>query len=485
MDIVDVGQHRPDPCDVLVLVAGKQWRDRPDLRHWDQTSGGWLGRLLDSQQISTSLFATSLHHFPPQLPCNALLIAGIDTASMEEEGVAFRLGAAVAKSIGSKPRNSVRLSGFPASQEAKEAAVAGLMNGPVGQDLFRAEKSLTPPKTFFWEGLGESALHRGKIIGEAMLAARRWINLPPNYLYPESFAKEIVEMASTSGLEVEVWDRKRLEQERCHALLAVGRGSSREPRLLILRHRGNATGSAPTALVGKGVTFDSGGLSIKPTDGMLTMKGDMAGAATVVGILQAAAKLKIRQPVVGLVGLVENMLGDDCYKLGDVIQARSGKSIEIHNTDAEGRVVLADCLNVALDSKPARIVDFATLTGACVVALGNDIAGLFSNSDLLTSQIQQAAQRAGEYVWPMPMHSFFRDQIVGKVGDIKNVGEGRWGGAITAAKFLEEFVAGKPWAHLDIAGPAFAGSPCAWMDAGGSGFAIRSMLHFLEGLSDD
>jgi leucyl aminopeptidase len=226
MDIIDLGQQRQDPCDVLVLVAGKQWRDRPDLRNWDQISGGWLGKLLDSQQVSTSLFATSLHHYPPQLPCNALLIAGMDTASLEEEGVAFRLGASVAKAIGSKPRNSVRLSGFPASQEAKEAAIAGLINGAVGQDLFRAERSLTPPKTIFWEGLGESALRRGKIIGEAMLAARRWINLPPNHLYPESFAKEIVEMARTSGLEVEVWDRKRLEMERCHALLAVGRDCS-------------------------------------------------------------------------------------------------------------------------------------------------------------------------------------------------------------------------------------------------------------------
>ena len=240
MDIVDVVQDRQDPCDVLVLVAGKQWRDRPDLRHWDQISGGWLAKLLDSQQVSTSLFATSLHHFPPQLPCNALLIAGIDTASIEEEGVAFRLGASVAKSIGSKPRGTVRLSGFPASQEAKEAAIAGLINGAVGQDLFRSEKALTPPKTIFWEGLGESALQRGKIIGEAMLSARRWINLPPNHLYPESFAKEIVEMASTSGLEVEIWDRKRLQQERCHALLAVDRGSSREPRLILLRDRGQA-----------------------------------------------------------------------------------------------------------------------------------------------------------------------------------------------------------------------------------------------------
>jgi leucyl aminopeptidase len=212
---------------------------------------------------------------------------------------------------------------------------------------------------------------------------------------------------------------------------------------------------------------------------MLTMKCDMAGAATVLGILNAAAKLRAKRNIVGVLGLVENLISGDAFKLGDVLTARSGKTIEIHNTDAEGRLVLADCLNVALDQKPSQIVDFATLTGACVVALGTEVAGLMTNNSKLQSEIQSFSERCGEHTWPLPMHSFFTEQIAGKVADIKNVGEGRWGGAITAAKFLEEFVAETPWAHLDIAGPAFYDSPKPWADAGGSGVLVRSFAEWL------
>src|SRR5205823_7354826 len=194
------------------------------------------------------------------------------------------------------------------------------------------------------------------------------------------FAREAQSVAKNVGLAIEVWDQARLEKERCGALLAVARGSTREPRLLIMKYSGGASGDSPLALVGKGVTFDSGGLSIKPTDGMKTMKCDMAGAATVLGAMQAIARLKLPLNVIGLCGLVENMVSGDSYKLGDVLKARSGKTIEVLNTDAEGRLVLADVLDVALQYQPAKIIDLATLTGACVVALGNDVAGLMTNN---------------------------------------------------------------------------------------------------------
>ncbi|MEQ1829992.1 MAG: M17 family metallopeptidase, partial [Pirellula sp.] len=218
----------------------------------------------------------------------------------------------------------------------------------------------------------------------------------------------------------------------------------------------------------------SGGYSIKPTDGMLTMKGDMAGAATVLGIMGAAAQLQVRHNLVGILGLAENMISGDAFRLGDVLTARNGTTIEIHNTDAEGRLVLADCLNVAIEYSPSRLVDFATLTGACVVALGNDVSGLMTNHETWQNEIKQVADECGEYTWPLPMHSFYSEQIVGKVADIKNVGEGRYGGAITAAKFLEEFVEQKPWTHIDIAGPAFLDSAKSWCDAGGTGTLVRT-----------
>jgi leucyl aminopeptidase len=295
-------------------------------------------------------------------------------------------------------------------------------------------------------------------------------------MYPESFAAEAVRVAEACGMAIEVWDQARLEAERCGSLLAVARGSSREPRLVILKYSGGASDQAPLALVGKGVTFDSGGLSIKPTDGMKTMKCDMAGAATVLGAMQAIARLKLPVNVVGLCGLVENMLSGDSYKLGDVLRARSGKTIEVLNTDAEGRLVLADVLDVCVGLGPARIIDLATLTGACVVALGNDVAGLMTNNSGWAEAVLDAADTCGEAIWELPMFSEYGDQIRSEVADIKNVGDGRWGGAITAAKFLEEFVAEKPWVHLDIAGPAFLESPKPWLDAGGSGFGVRTLV---------
>ena len=262
-------------------------------------------------------------------------------------------------------------------------------------------------------------------------------------------------------------------------MLAVGAGSSKPPRLLILRHDGGGT-EAPLALVGKGVTFDSGGLSLKPSDGMADMKCDMAGAATVVGVMIAIARLGVKQNVIGLCGLAENMISGDSYKLGDVIETRSGKTIEILNTDAEGRVVLADTLDVAIEHKPRAMVDLATLTGACMVALGTDVAGLMANDQQLCDAVQSSAREEGEPVWQLPMFELYDERIKSKVADIKNTGEGRWGGAITAAKFLENFVGGVPWVHIDIAGPAFADSATPARDAGATGVMVRSLIRWIE-----
>jgi leucyl aminopeptidase len=330
-----------------------------------------------------------------------------------------------------------------------------------------------------WWNISPAAIRQGLTLGEGILLTRELVNLPANLLYPEEFARRAAEVAVSCGLELEVWDELRLRKERCSALLAVAAGSARAPRLLVLRYRGKRT-QPPLALVGKGVTFDSGGLSIKPTEGMLSMKCDMAGAATVLGAMQVLAELQVETPVVAVVGLVENMISGSSYKLGDVLTARSGKTIEIHNTDAEGRLVLADALNVALDESPAAIIDLATLTGACLVALGADIAGLMGNDPAWQQRVQSAAERAGEYVWPLPMHDHFREQIQSKVADIKNVGEGRWGGAITAAKFLQEFVGNTPWAHIDIAGPAFLSAPKPHIDAGATGAFVHTLLTLAE-----
>jgi leucyl aminopeptidase len=233
--------------------------------------------------------------------------------------------------------------------------------------------------------------------------------------------------------------------------------------------------------VGKGVTFDSGGLSLKPTDGMLTMKCDMAGAATVLGAMQAIARLALPINVTGVLGLVENMVSGNSYKLGDVLTARNGRTIEVQNTDAEGRLVLADALAVAVDRGAAKIVDLATLTGACVVALGNDVAGAMTNDQPWCDQVLAAGRVCGEPLWQLPMYSLYDEHIKSSVADIRNVGEGRWGGAIAGAKFLEQFVGKTPWVHLDIAGPAFRDKAKPFCDAGASGQYLRTLVELARG----
>jgi leucyl aminopeptidase len=444
---------------------------------FNQASSGLLGRLIESKEIGGKKFETVTLLAPPGVRAGMVVVVGLGAKEGLDRGVAFRSASAAARSLAGKERGRVGFylgEGWPA--ELVEAAVAGSLVGCVGQDLYRAKKNRHPLGEICW-GLGNSAaVSLGGIMGEAVNLARRLVNEPPSEIYPESFAAQAATVASAAGLGIEVWDQARLEAERCGSLLAVARGSSREPRLVILKYNGAPAGTRPLALVGKGVTFDSGGLSIKPTDGMKTMKCDMAGAAAVVGAMQAIARLKLPVHVVGLCGLVENMLSGDSYKLGDVLRARSGKTIEVLNTDAEGRLVLADVLDVALQHQPAKIVDLATLTGACVVALGNDVAGLMTNNQEWANQVKAAGDAVGEPLWQLPMFAEFGEQIRSEVADIKNVGDGRWGGAITAAKFLEEFVSGTPWVHLDIAGPAFLESSKPWLDAGGTGFGVRTLV---------
>ena len=320
-------------------------------------------------------------------------------------------------------------------------------------------------------------MNSGQILGEAVNLTRGLVNSPADAIYPETFAERAAEVAGDCGLDIEVWDEKKLEAEHCGALLAVAKGSSRPARLVILRHKGGSATSPTLAIVGKGVTFDSGGLSLKPSDAMLTMKCDKAGACTMLGAMQAIARLKLPVNVIGIAGLVENMTGPAAMKLGDVLVARNGRTIEVHNTDAEGRLVLADALAVAIDTGATQIVDLATLTGACVVALGTEVAGAMTNDEKLCSRVMAAAREVGEPVWELPMYPEIYDELIkSEVADIKNVGEGRWGGAITAAKFLEQFVGKTPWVHLDIAGPAFRDKAKPWCDAGASGQFVRTLV---------
>ncbi len=464
-------------CDVLVVGIHSEAPLSGPAAELDQATGGQISRLLKAKEISGKRYELMTLLAPSGVKARIVATIGLGPEATFDRQVAFRASAAASKDLAGKERPKIAFFMRPGrSHELMEAAVAGSFVGCHGADLYRAQKSRFPYQDILWSGVTDDALASGRILGEGVNLTRRLVNEPPSVMFPESFADQAAGVGHEAGMEVEIWDQARLEKERCGSLLAVAKGSSKEPRLVVLSYRGGPDDQAPLALVGKGVTFDSGGLSIKPTDGMKTMKCDMAGAATVVGAMQAIARLKLPVNVTGYCGLVENMLGSSAYKLGDVLHARSGKTIEVLNTDAEGRLVLADVLDVCVERKPAKIVDLATLTGACVVALGTDIAGLMTNHADWGDAVRKAAECAGEPLWPLPMFAEFGEQIRSDIADIKNVGDGRWGGAITAAKFLEEFVHGKPWVHLDIAGPAYYDSPRPWCDAGGSGMYVRTLV---------
>jgi leucyl aminopeptidase len=443
----------------------------------DRATGGLLATLVERKEITGKKYEIVSLLAPSGVAAGQILVVGLGERSGFDAGTAFRAAAAAAKSLASKPRNRIAYYlDATASPVLTEAAVAGAMAGGQGQDLYRAEKKRTPPNELLWSLGDAAAVERGRIIGESVNLTRRLVNEPPQEIYPASFAAKAEEVAKQYGLKAEVWDQPRLEKERCGSLLAVARGSAREPRLVILRYQGAGAKDPLLALVGKGVTFDSGGLSLKPSDSMLTMKCDMSGAATVLGAMQAIARLKLPVNVIGLMGLVENMTGPSAYKLGDVLTARNGKTIEVHNTDAEGRLVLADVLCVTVDNGAAKIIDLATLTGSCVVALGTDVAGLMANDQVWCDTVAGAARAVGDPAWQLPMFPEYDEHSQGEVADIKNVGDGRWGGAITAAKFLEQFVDKKPWTHIDIAGPAFLEKPKPWLDAGATGAFVRTRV---------
>ncbi len=473
-------------ADALVVFLSTDGIGQGAAASLDQATSGLLHQLIKQGDLTgkpcecVSLFA------PMGLACQQLLVVGVGATAELNAGLLYRAAATAARQLASRPRQRI---GFLAegswTNEQLEQAVAGGAVGMVGQDLYRAEKRQHPFSATVWLGAPVEVVRRGKLIADGVNLARRLVNLPPDDLYPETFAEEAATIAGRVGLEIEIWDQPRLERERCRALLAVARGSARPPRLVLLHYRGSGHSDTrpDLALVGKGVTFDSGGLSLKPSEGMVAMKCDMAGAAAALGAIATIAALRLPLHVVVAVGLVENMNGSAAYKLGDVVTARSGTTIEIHNTDAEGRVVLADVLDVVSDLKPQRIVDAATLTGACMVALGRDIAGLFTNNQACCDAVRDAAEAVGERVWQLPMDRQFDDQILSDVADIKNIGDGRLGGAITAAKLLERFVREIPWTHIDIAGPAFADKPSPWIAGGGTGAMVRPFVELARQLS--
>ncbi|MHB1445685.1 MAG: leucyl aminopeptidase [Acidimicrobiales bacterium] len=327
------------------------------------------------------------------------------------------------------------------------------------------------------------ALERGSAIASAVALVRDLVNEPPGSLTPTRMAAISELVAESHGIKAKVFDLADIQRERLGGLAGVARGSEQEPRMVRLEYRPSAPVRATVALVGKGITFDSGGLSLKSGDGMMTMKNDMAGAAVVLGTMSVLAELDVPVRVVGFMPMTENMPGGRAIKPGDVLRARNGKTMEVLNTDAEGRLVLADGLSLAAEEKPDAIIDLATLTGAVVVALGRKIAGLMGNDEALVARVQSAGAGAAERYWPLPLPAEYRRDIDSQVADMKNIGNPSQAGSIIAGLFLQEFVDDRPWAHLDIAGTAFGDTDEGYTSRGATGFGLRTLVELLSNWS--
>jgi leucyl aminopeptidase len=325
----------------------------------------------------------------------------------------------------------------------------------------------------------KDAAKTAEAISKAVIFARDLVSRPGNDMTPSDLAGEALTVAKRRPVKLKVLDVAALKKLGMNALLGVARGSSEPAKFIILQYRGRRKSGAPIVLVGKGLTFDSGGISIKPSEKMGEMKTDMAGGAAVMGAIMAAADLKLPVHVVGLIPATENLPDGRAYKPGDILKSLSGRTIEVITTDAEGRLILADALTYALRYKPAAVIDLATLTGACIVALGDHVIGMMGTGEALKSDIRAAAEMTGERVWELPLWEDYDELIKSDIADFKNSG-GRAGGAITAAAFLKQFVDSVPWLHLDIAGPSWLTKDRPYIPKGASGVGVRLMVQFLR-----
>ena len=369
--------------------------------------------------------------------------------------------------------------------EAAELVTFGFLLGQYTFSKYLSEPEPAVTRVLHLAGAEavEEAVVRGRVVADAVALARDLVNEPAGGKPPERLAAVASDIAAANGLEITVYDAAEIEAEGFGGLRGVSMGATNPPRMVVLRY--TPEGAERTVVfVGKGIVFDSGGLSIKTAKGMETMKTDMSGAAAVFGAMQAVAALGLGVNAIGITPLTENMTGGAAQRPGDVLRARNGKTIEVMNTDAEGRLVLADGLSLAVEEEPDLVVDIATLTGACAIALGPKIGGLFTSDDDVAELVAAAAAAAGEQLWRLPLETSYRQFIDSDVADVRNSSTQRYGGAITAALFLAEFVDGVPWAHLDVAGPARASKAEHYVSKGGTGFGVRTLVEIAAALAE-
>lgn len=468
-------------CDVLAIPV-KSSGVLDGLEALDQALDGWLREAVQLERFEGKRDAV-LHLFTHgRLPASRVVLVG--TGQPDDPTDAVRRAAAAAARHAQAVR-ATRLGLWPGSFPATPEVAAAMVEGALlGSYRYTRHKTGKEPAVEAVEVVGVrgagAAVRRARVLAEATWFARDLVNGPPNEVNPPFLAEVARQIGRQAGLQVRVFGPPQLRRMGAGAILAVGAGSRQPPQMIVVDYRPPRPRNT-YVLAGKGVTFDAGGLDIKTHEGMETMKADMAGAAAVLACLRALPALEVPHRVVGIVGAVENLLGEAAFKPGDVVRALDGQTIEITNTDAEGRVVLADCLAYGRRYRPDAVVDLATLTGAAIVALGHFAAAILGNHQELVRSLVDAGRRAGERLWELPLYEEFVEAMRGEVADWKNSG-GRYGGAQKGAAFLKAFVGPHPWAHLDIAGVAFLDKQegqAPHLPKGATGFGVRTLLRWL------
>jgi leucyl aminopeptidase len=475
---------------LLVIPVREKKLDAPEIRALDRALGGNLRGRIQKSGFTGAENSTLLYPTAGSLPTAQLLLVGMGGGAESAE-TWRKAGARARREAAAVGADDPAL--FFAPEKSSESAAAAAAEGALlAAYQFNKYRSNAKPAveiksfTLFKPGLKstaglQKAVDTAQAVIPAVFLARDLVNEPPSVATARFLGDEAARLCRGRGLNVEVWGKNKITSMKLAGLLAVNRGSQEEPRFIKIHYRPSGKAKKKVALIGKGITFDSGGLSLKPSKSMETMKLDMAGGAAVIAAMSCLPKLGLDVEVTGYVPTTDNLPGHNAQKPGDVIRYLNGKTIEVLNTDAEGRLILADALALAAQQKPDYMINLATLTGACVVALGTQVAGLFSNHQPLTDALLRGAAETGEKLWPLPLVKEYKDAIKSGVADMKNIG-GAHGGAIIAALILQEFVADVPWAHLDIAGPAFAESDHLTCPKGGTGFGVRTLIHFLSNL---
>ena len=466
---------------------GEKPKPNPQLLTDDKTVSDAAADLIASGEVTGKMLETVLLHKPAGLRAKRLLLIGGGKAKTVSSSELRKLSGAAVRYLKAKDLKSFAFAAPGSIGDAAKVIVEGAFVGNFDPDYYKSDRkeqkieelTIVAPANADARAL-EAGIEQGRMIGEGQNLARDLVNEPGNRMTPTILAERAKKMCEEVGLKCEIFGPDKIKELKMGAFWSVAQGSDEEPRMIIMRYEPAGAPEKPTiGLVGKGITFDTGGISIKPADGMEKMKYDMAGGAAMIGAMRAIAELKPKVRVIGIVCASENMPSGKAQKPGDVQIAMNGKSIEIINTDAEGRLVLADGLHYARQLGCTHLIDAATLTGACVIALGMVNAGVFANDDDFYATFSKSLQKSGEKMWRLPVDDDYKDMIKSGIADIMNSG-GRWGGAVTAAMFLKEFVGDTPWIHLDIAGVAWMEDNKPWIAKGPSGVPVRSLVEFVR-----